>query len=193
MNKHISALALGAALATAAPLAQATVLTFDDIAPGFDAVPANYGGLDWSAGGWYYFDGEQDPYTPHSGESRATIGWYDDVGAGEASSSIRFAGASVFDGAWFSGLQGATVSFDLYLEGTRVWSSAVLDPNATPAFLASGYAGLVDEVMLRGPALYGLAMDDFRFTAAVPEPTGFWLLAAGLAVVGLVAHRRSLN
>lgn len=195
MNKFFHALALGAALATTAPLAQAqttTVLTFDDIGAG-GAVPLNYGGLDWSAGGWSYYDGDNAPYTPHSGTFRAALGWYDDgdAAAGQASSTVRFATGSVFQGAFFSGLQGATVSFDLYLNGSKVWSSSTLDPSATPTFLASGYAGLVDQVVLRGPALYAATMDDFTFTMAVPEPASFVLLAAGLGAVGFVARRRT--
>ena len=193
MNKFFFAVALGTALAAAAPLAQAqtsTVLNFDDIGAG-GAVPLNYGGLDWSAGGWSYYEGDNGPYTPHSGNFRAALAWYEDgqAAAGQASSAVRFGTASVFNGAFFSGLQGATVSFDLYLGGIKVWTSAVLDPSATPTFLASGYAGLVDAVVLRGPALYSATMDDFIFTA-VPEPTGTALLAAGLGVVGFVARRR---
>ena len=49
----------GTALALCASFASAAVLNFDDIvgANGFDAMPANYGGLDWSAGGsGDYFD-----------------------------------------------------------------------------------------------------------------------------------------
>ncbi len=194
MNKFFYAVALSAALTAVAPLAQAqatTVLTFDDIGAG-GAVPTNYGGLDWSAGGWSYYDGEQAPYTPHSGSFRAALGWYDDsdAAAGQASSAVHFGTASVFNGAFFSGLDGATVSFDLYLGGNKVWSSATLDPSATPTFLASGYAGLVDEVVLRGPALYAATMDDFSFTAAVPEPASVLLLVAGLGAIGFVARRR---
>ena len=193
MNKLLCMVALGAALSAGLPAAQAsTVLSFDDIGAG-GAVPLNYGGLDWSAAGWAYYDGENAPYTPHSGTFRAALGWYDDsdAAAGQASSAVRFATPSVFDGAWFSGLQGATVSFDLYLGGVKVGSSSTLDPSATPTFLGSGYAGLVDQVVLRGPALYAATMDDFTFTAAVPEPAQFALLAAGLGVIGFATRRRS--
>ncbi len=192
MNKLLCLAALGAALSVGMPAAQAsTVLTFDDIGAG-GAVPLNYGGLDWSAAGWSYYEGDNAPYTPHSGSFRAALGWYDDsdAAAGQASSAVRFAAPSVFDGAWFSGLQGATVSFDLYLGGAKVWSSSTLDPSATATFLASGYAGLVDQVVLRGPALYAATMDDFTFTAAVPEPGQFALLTAGLGVIGFVVRRR---
>ncbi|WP_077037055.1 PEP-CTERM sorting domain-containing protein [Pelomonas sp. KK5] len=192
MSKYFYAAALAAFLSAAAPAAQAsTVLSFDDIGAG-GAVPVNYGGLDWSAAGWSYYAGENAPYTPHSGDYRAALGWYDDseAAAGQASSAVRFTAPAVFEGAWFAGLQGATVSFDLYLGGAKVWSSATLDPNATATFLASGYAGLVDQVVLRGPALYAATMDDFTFTAAVPEPSEYALLAAGLGVVSLVVRRR---
>jgi len=192
MNKLFFVATLGVALSVGAPAAQAaTVLNFDDIGAG-GAVPANYGGLDWSAGGWSYYAGDNAPYTPHSGDFRAAMNWYDDgdAAAGQASSAVRFNTPSVFDGAWFSGLQGATVSVDLYLDGNKVWSSSTLNPSATPSFLSSGYAGLVDQVVFRGPALYAATMDDFTFTAAVPEPAQYALLAAGLGLMSLVVRRR---
>ena len=169
MNKLLCMVALGAALSAGLPAAQAsTVLSFDDIGAG-GAVPLNYGGLDWSAAGWSYYAGDNAPYTPHSGDYRAAMNWYDDsdAAAGQASSAVRFNAPSVFDGAWFSGLQGATVSVDLYLGGNKVWSSSTLDPSAT--------------------------MDDFTFTAAVPEPAQYALLAAGLGLVSLVVRRRQRN
>lgn len=51
----------------------ATVLSFDDLpSPGDEttAVPDGYGGINWSAGNWAYYDDEQSPYTAHSGSSR---------------------------------------------------------------------------------------------------------------------------
>jgi hypothetical protein len=192
MSKLTTWMAAGALALLAPVAASATVLNFDNL--GSDgSVPASYGGLDWSAGGWSYYTytGDAPPYTPHSGDGRATMNWYDDAdaAAAKAASHIGFGKDVVFDGAYFAGLTGATVQYQLFLDGALVWTSAVLDPTAAPAFLASGYAGLVDAVEFVGPALYGVVMDDFTFNA-VPEPASGALLLAGLAGITLVTRRR---
>jgi hypothetical protein len=176
---------LGCALALAAGLASATVLGFDDI--GADGpVPLAYGGLDWSAAGWTVFGTEMAPFTAHSGSYRVASGWE----ATDADSLVRFNAPAVFQGAWFAGLQGATVSFALFSGGQQVASSATLDPGATPVFLASGYAGLVDAVQVHSPAHASFVMDDFSFTAAVPEPQSLPLMALGLVAVAAAVRRR---
>jgi hypothetical protein len=189
MKKWICAMAAGAMLSALASGASATVLAFDDIGnDGFmtDVASGHYGGLDWSAGDWFAYSEPQDPYNAHSGEFRLASGFGDDDGA----TAIRFDTSAVFQGAWFSGLDGALVTFDLYYQGTQVGTSATLDPGAAPQFLASGYAGLVDEVVVASPAQGSYTMDDFTFTQVVPEPAPLGLMLAGLAVVGLRARRR---
>lgn len=174
----------GAALAACLPSAMATVLNFDDIADG--TLPLNYGGLDWSTAGWTVFSTPAAPYTPHSGTGRVTTGFMAD----DASSVIRFGKSTSFDGAYFAGLGGALLSFDLLLNGQLVHSSVTLDPSATPSFLASGYAGLVDTVMVRSANHGEYVMDDFSFAQAVPEPETYAMLLGGLLVVGSIARRR---
>ncbi len=176
-------LALG--LSLAAPLAHATVLTFDDL--GSDGlVPTNYGGLDWSASSWFQYAGEQAPFTPHSGDRRATLGW---DGSADTS-AIGFTTASVFTGAWFAGYQGVTLSIDLYLGGQRVGSTATLDLSDSPSFLSSHYTGLVDRLVFRSNDPANFVMDDLSFTSAVPEPGTGALTLAGLGAVVLLMRRR---
>ena len=185
MHRKLRAALVGGVLGVAASLASAAVLTFDDIgAEG--TVPAAYGGLDWSAAGWTAFDTEQDPYNAHSGNWRAATGW----GADDAASLIRFPTPATFQGAWMAGLGGATVSFQLFAGGQLVASSATLDASATPTFLASGYAGMVDAVQVHSPAHAYFVMDDFSFTASVPEPQSVLLMALGLVLVGGLARAR---
>lgn len=188
MSKFMrAAVAFAASVVLSASASAATVLSFDDI--GADgAIPVNYGGLDWSAGGWSVFGIEQAPFTPHSGDYRAFSDFQPDP-VEAPSAAIGFLSPAQFEGAWFSGLEGATVSFQMYLGGSLVATSATLDPTATPSFLASGYAGLVDRVVIVSPGQGSFAMDDFMY-APVPEPQNYALLLGGLAAIGAVRRVR---
>ena len=185
MNRLLPSLALAVAGLVAAPLASATVLDFDDItADGF--VAANYGGLDWSHGDWFAFSGEQAPFTPHSGDVRVASGF----GDADAATAIGLGGHMTFQGAWFSGFEDVAVTFKLYEHGQLVATSSTLSTSATPAWLACGYAGLVDEVVISSADQGGFVMDDVAFTPAVPEPGSAALLAGGLLALVAAARRR---
>lgn len=183
---NLRLVAVAAAIALASPLASATVLTFDDIGTdGF--VPTNYGGLDWSANTWFNFGGEQAPFSAHSGDYRATLGW----DGSTDTSVISFLTASTFTGAWFAGFEGVSVAFDLYYQGALVGSSAALGLSGTSSFLSSGYLGLVDRVTVRSNDAANFVMDDFTFSAPVPEPESIAMMLAGLGLVGAAARRRA--
>lgn len=181
LRKSLLALAVALAVGPAA----ATTLSFDDIGVD-DLVPTNYGGLDWSTGGWTVFSLDQEPYTAHSGSARVVTGW----GADDAASEIRFTSPVVFDGAWFAGYAEATVTFELYADGQLVATSSTLAPSDTPTWLASGYGGWIDAVRVSSTNHAYFAMDDLSFTAAVPEPQAAALMLMGLAGLSLVVVRR---
>ena len=189
MQSIIRNLAVGAAIALCAPFAAAAVLNFDDIVgpDGFAAVPGNYGGLDWSASGLNVFTAQGAPFTPLSGLGQVTTDWID---GGPIANIIRFLAPTVFNGAWFSGYEDSSVSFDLYFAGRLVASSDALQLSGTSAFLDAGWDGAIDSVVVRTGAQGSYAMDDFSFVdpAQVPEPGMPALMLAGLG--GLLVLRR---
>lgn len=191
MHAIIRKFVAGAAIALCAPFASATVLNFDDIVgpDGYAAVPANYGGLDWSGAGLSVFSAEQAPFTAHSGQGRVATDWID---GGPIASTIRFLTPTVFDGAWFSGYGDSSVRFDLYRGGRLVASSAALTLSDTPAFLDTGWSGAVDAVVVSTPFQASYAMDDLSFhdAAQLPEPGSLGLALAGLGMAGAVRRRR---
>ena len=157
MKRLLTSLALAFAGLAAAPFASATVLDFDDLAEG--VVPANYGGLDWSAGDWSAFSDEGAPFTPHSGSMSISSGFLDP----DSATAIGLGDGKTFQGAWFAGYDDVSVTFQLYDHGKNVATSSTLTTSATPTWLASGYAGQVDEVIVSSDAQDGFVMDDFTF------------------------------
>ena len=180
--------------------AQAGVLTFEDLNPSpaaYDAMPASYNGLSFS--GWYF--GPDTVYAPASGSIDLFTDYADPNDPGnyvitDSNNAVTSTIAFYFTGAYFSGYSGVT--FELFKDGALVATSDSLPdslgPNPYgPTFLASGYAGLIDTVVVRGVQGY-YAMDDFTFrldpTAAVPEPASYALVLVALGSAAL-ARRRS--
>lgn len=177
--------------AFAASPANSTILTFEDLNPApalYDLMPATYKGLQFS--GWYF--GPDTFYTPGSGVIDLFTDYADPADPGafvitDSNNTITSATPFVFDGANISGYSGVT--FKLFLSGSLVATSATLPdaPDTTPygpTFLASGYGGLVDKVVVRGVQGY-YAVDDFTFQPStdMPEPGSLAIASLGLSLM----------
>jgi hypothetical protein len=190
---------VGAEVPSVQAAAVTTVVNFDDL-PGENAgqdvpVPDGYGGITWN-NQWNYFGREQAPYNPASGKQRA---YTRDL---EAAFFFKTAPV-VFNGAFFSGFNVSAPRFELYLQNQFVASSQSLIPSEVSTFLASGYAGLVDEVRVieqRGGTMNfndgrvtnfpTYVMDDVTYTTdSIPSPA----LLPGLIGFGVVLWRKKLG
>lgn len=192
----VTARLFAATVLATGPGAQGATLTFEDLDPSpalYDVMPTPYAGFTFT--NWLY--GPDTVYTPRSGVIDLFTDYADpgDPFAWVITNDNAIASATgfVFDGAWFSGYSGAT--FELWYGGSLVHTSDTLpdalgpDPYG-PTFLASGYAGSVDRIVVS--AVQGFyAMDDFTFRRdAGPELPEPGTLALGVLALAAAAARR---
>jgi hypothetical protein len=188
----LMALALAAGLPNSA---NADVLSFEDLVGNLKFFTQPYHGFsfgnnDVDTNPWFYTSQASIYYKPKTGVKYVATD-YQLYGQApfEATLPITSDTDFVFNGAWFTG--GAQVRYDLFLNGALVHTSADSpELTAVPVYLASGYNGLVDAVVVRGTQGY-YAMDDFTFNASlVPETSTGALLACGLLAMGFRLARR---
>lgn len=179
-----SSLMVGAA-ALVPQAAQATVVNFDSLT-GSGVLANGYGGINWN-GSWNYYDSLQSPYTAQSGKERI----YSTLGLSNPGVAFNFIANSIFQGAFVSGHGFEAVSFDMYMGGILKATSSVFNPSAVPTFLASGYNGSVDKIVVHGTSGGFFVLDDVTYASVstVPVPAAIWLMLTGVA--GLAGIRRA--
>jgi hypothetical protein len=147
------------------------VITFDDLL-GQGPVPQGYAGLDWGSN-WYYYDWSQDPYTPHSPETRIFSLLPD--------TAIRFGGPVDFVGAWFAGY--TNVWIEGYLGGTLVAQSQPLQTTDVPTFLTM--PARIDLLTVRAYEENCYVLDDLTWVSVPEAALVFPAVALVLGIIGL--------
>jgi hypothetical protein len=190
-----------AVMSVVAPMASATVLTFDDLS-GYYFFTSNYMGFSFGnnniATNDWYWDATVNPYQPAvTGTWLGTADYLGPTVLQEDSLPISNTTPFTFDGAYFSG--GGNISYKLYSGNTLVYTSlpVALDSLSVaignvspPKWIASGYNGQVTSVVVNGVKQY-YAMDNFTFNTPVPEAQTYAMMLAGLALVGMAVRRRA--
>ncbi len=174
-----------------APPQEAAVLDFEDIVTSGSvvAMPLNYGGISWEPnfGVYGFLDG---PYAAQTPPNRALVNL---LSVGDPDISFIFLTPSVFDGAWFAGIGSASgpISYTLELGGGTIGTFGNHLPTATPTFVATGYAGLVDRVTINGIGGW-YVFDDLTYQTGgdVPEPGSGLAMSIGAATLWFVRRRR---
>jgi hypothetical protein len=192
-------------------IAQATVLTFDDIAPvsDYDDIPNGYGGFEWN--NFDYANGSRPQLPRRTGYDNGRVSG--DYVAYNAFGNPALVSDSVFDfnsayltAAWNDGL---SVSVEGLKSGATLYSKTVVVDTTQPTLVNFDYFG-VDQ--LRFTSFGGVqpdylvetdgsgtqfALDNFTFNekaTSVPEPT---LLPALLSIAtlsaGSVLRRKQLK
>ncbi|MBD2731775.1 PEP-CTERM sorting domain-containing protein [Nostoc sp. FACHB-892] len=190
-------------------VAQATVLTFDDIAPiqDYDLIPNGYGGFNWD--NFYYSNGSQNNISLSGYDNGRVSG---DYVAYNSFGDPALVSDGIFDfnsayltAAWNNGL---SVTVEGFKSGATLYSKTVVVDTTQPTLVNFDYFG-IDE--LRFKSFGGVepdyltekgigtqfALDNFTFNekaTSVPEPT---LLPALLSIAtfsaGSVLRRKQLK
>ncbi|MBE8988946.1 PEP-CTERM sorting domain-containing protein [Nostoc sp. LEGE 12450] len=183
-------------------VAQATVLTFDDIAPVsyFDLIPNGYGGFNWN--NFYYVNGTNTAVSLTGYDNGRVSGDYVGFNGGGApavvSGSIFDLNSAYLTAAWNSGF---SVTVEGFKSGASLYSKTVVVNTTQPILVNFDYFG-IDELKFKAFAVQQdyrthFVLDNFTFNekaTSVPEPT---LLPALLAIAtvsaGSVLRRKQLK
>ncbi len=203
MTLKTTLLAVAALLASMSTIEQASaeLLTFDDLGAGPAFFTSNYQGFQFGTNNiadtaWFHSTETSPFYRPRSGSGYIATDFqlYND-GLYDPTQAISRSNAFIFDGAYCSG--DSSIGYQLLAGNTVVYTST---PSAaltsTPAFVASGYTGFVNSVVIYGQQGF-YVLDDFTFrnvattTPAVPEPSTWLMMLTGFGLVaGAARYRR---
>ena len=191
--QSVNSILFGASLLVGAALmpqaAQATIVNFDSL-NGNGIVADGYGGITWDSN-WTFGDFFQPPYNPSSGATRIYSNYDKFTGGALSDIAFSFSAPVTFQGAFFSGRSGiGDVTVSVFLAGVLKATTSLFSPNSVATFLASGYSGVVDKIVVHGNAGY-YVMDDVTYASVstVPVPAALWLMLSGIA--GLAGIRRA--
>jgi hypothetical protein len=196
MKSSVLKVVASVSLAFGVPVASAAVLDFDDL-NGFAFFTAPYKGFVFgdianNLSAWIYDNKNAPPLNAQSQPTHVGTNFQQATPGNkfEDSQPITNPVDFRFDGAFFSGYDDVQVKFKLSLNGNVVYTSPAPSAflSATPTFVASGYSGFVDSVVIVSEQGY-YAMDDFIYNP-IPEPSALALMVAGLGAVGFLARRR---
>lgn len=167
-------------------VAQAAVLTFDDLAPisGFDLIPNGYGGFNWN--NFYYNNGSTAiPLTGYD-NGRVSGDYVSFNGFGEpavVSDSIFDFNSAYLTAAWNDGL---SITVEGLNSGATLYSKTVVVDTTQPTLVNFDYFGIdelrftsfggvePDYLVETGGGGTQFALDNFTFNkkaTSVPEPT----------------------
>jgi endoglucanase len=190
MNKFLIGLFVSAGLLLASQAQSATV-DFEDLLADGDlaALASPYAGLNW-AEDWYYGDTAVEGYGngAHSGTAFVTNGY------GVDNLAVSSATAFNFSGAWFAapntnGAVASWINITAYnAAGDVIGSTGNVAISQSYRWVTANFANVARLSIARDDGWF--VMDDFTVQSAVPEPSTFLMLGAGLAMLAVASRRR---